>query len=135
MSETKITGEEWIDVGMGWRVRWETSEHWLDFKAYEAISETLSGPDAGQKQFWEDPDKLSASPLNADVSKCKPTLEGFVKWDGCAEIGLDRQHFCGARDVAEFCEVLKALHRLALKIPAVDHECADYPVPNESEGK
>ena len=125
--DPKTKGEVWLDIGMGWCVQYETTETWLDFMAYEVISQQTSHPQ--ENLFWEDPEQLSMSPYNPDVSKCKPTLKGYVKWDGCMEVSLDRQHFCGADDVAKFGEVLKAFHALALKIPHVDYDCAGYPEP------
>jgi len=124
MSDECIRGEERLPIGpFDWFVRWRTSEHWLDFDAYEGISEN----DDGKPLFWVEPEKLSASTLEGDLGKCKPTYTGYVKWDGCMEISLGTVHFCGAEDAKRLAELLTALHRLALKIPRVDAQCAGYP--------
>lgn len=130
MSETKVKGEKWLDVGpLGWLVRYEHTETWMDFLAYEAIGENGKNghDDDGAKLFRRDgaahSDDMTTKPEEAEV------LGGFVKWDGCCEIRWpDKQpHFCGRADVAAFAKVLAELHALCLMLPRVDRDCAGYP--------
>lgn len=137
MTNPKKTGEKWIEVGsFGWLVRYEYEDHWLDFKAYECVGEE-SRPDAGRKLFlqagWKHSGEFSEKfPDDAEV-----TVGGYVKWDGCAHLDINRGHFCGAEDVAAFAKVLTELHRLCLILPSVDRDCAGYeeaaPSPSNSE--
>ncbi len=122
MGETKTKGEKWLDIGMGWLVRYEHSDTWMSFKAYEVMCTAIDGTD---KQFHLKGarDGMSSTP-DPDKADC---LDGFVKWDGCCEIDLGQPHWCGAGDVAQFCEVVRELHKLCLLLPSVDHDCAGYP--------
>lgn len=125
--EEKTTGEVWLDIGQGWCVRYETTETWLDFKAWEVVGVEVS-PNPGRKSFHA---KGLGSEQVYTVEEAEPDLTGYVKWDGCSEMTIGQPHFCGAADVAQFCEVMKAVHALALKIPRVDYDCAGYPAPDE----
>lgn len=126
---TKTKGEAWLDVGLfGWLVRYEYTDTWLDFLAYEAIGESGNNghDDDGAKLFRRKGeargDGVTTTPEEAVA------LGGFVKWDGCCEFTWpdEKPHFCGREDVAAFAKVLTELHALCLMLPHVDRECAGY---------
>lgn len=121
-------GEKWIHTNktgsFGWFVKYEVSEHWLDFKAYECIGE-MCNPDAGKKLFRAEG---SCEHVGLDeLDKAEVAIDGYVKWDGCSEMKMGQPHFCGSEDVAEYAQVMSELHKLCLLIPALDYTCAGYP--------
>lgn len=136
MSEAKVTGETWLDVGpSGWFVRYEHSDHWIDFKAYECVGEEMS-PNPGKKLF-SDKGGRGGHVYIEDLDKAEVTISGYVKWDGCSEMHFESPHFCGAGDVKDFATAMVKLHELCLLLPSVDNDCAGYdPALNESnDGK
>ncbi len=130
MTEKKTQGEKWIHIdqpgSFGWFVKYEFSEHWLAFTAYECIGE-MCNPDAGKKLFRAD---KSCEHVGLDeIDKAEVGIDGFVKWDGCCEMKMGRPHFCGSEDVAQLALVMRELHKLCLLLPALDYACAGYPDP------
>jgi hypothetical protein len=120
----EVKGEKRIDIGIGWVVRYEHSDTWLDFRAYEAVGENGNNGEAddGALLFML-AGKRSEHDWTTDVEKAEPTITGFVKWDGCSEMHFDRTHFCGRRDVVDFAAVLVAIHDLARDtLPKFDRE-------------
>lgn len=120
--QPKTKGEIWLAIGpLGWLVRYEHTDTWMDYKAYEVVSMSM---DESEKSFrrlgatgsgdeTDDPDKAES-------------LDGFVKWDGCMEIDMGRRHFCGAEDVEQYTTIVRKLHELCLLLPRVDRDCAEY---------
>ncbi len=140
MSDTKTKGELfWTDVGtFGWLVRYEHSDTWMDFKAYEVVGENGNNgqPDDGARLYHrkgaDRGEDMTTDPDAADE------LWGYVKWDGCCEFKWadEQPHFCGRADVASFAEVLTKLHALCLMLPSVDRDCAGYKdLPNGGDPK
>lgn len=127
MTETKTKGEKWIDVGsFGWLVRYEHTDTWLDFKAYECIGEETH-PNAGRKLFYKK-DWRTSSDHAESIEDAEVTVEGFVKWDGCSEMSAGRlsPHFCGKHDVEAYGQALAEFHKLCLLLPSIDRDCAGY---------
>lgn len=125
MSEAKIKGSTWLEtVGpFGWFVRYEYTDTWLDFEAFECIGEEMH-PQAGRKLFCRKDDRPDHTD---DLSAAAVTIGGFVKWDGCSEMTLEQPHFCGAAAVEQYGAAMRQLHRLCLLLPSVDLNCAGYP--------
>ncbi len=118
------TGERWLDIGtFGWLVRYEHSDVWMDFHAYESIGQY--GPPGNEKLFAgieHGGNEPVEDPTDAE------SLSGHVKWDGCAQYDIDGKHFCGRDGVEEFGRVLLAIHELAAEVlPKFDRESAGYP--------
>lgn len=130
-----MTDEKWLDIGaLGWLVRYELKgEYWLDFKAYEVTSRSVPG-NAPTFRKRSDLMTVPADQFADSVDDAEPEIEGFVKWDGCCEMSIEKQHFCGAGDVADFAKVVQEIHKLSLLIPHVCHETAGHPVPQSSGG-
>lgn len=127
MTPLETKGEKWLDLGcLGWLVRYDHSDHWLNFKAYEVISELVSEP---KTKSFRKPDTIEHT---ENPDEAEPTISGYVKWDGCCEMTGPTPHFCGAQDVASYTKVMQELHRLCLLLPAVDYDCAGYPEPTDS---
>ena len=126
MGDTKTKGEKWLAVGTfapkGVLVRYEHSDTWLDFKAYEVVATDA----AGEVHYFELEGGKGGMDQTDDPEKAAG-LGGFVKWDGCAEFYFKQEHFCGRHDVDDYCAMLKELHALCLLLPSVDRDCADYP--------
>jgi hypothetical protein len=136
VNETKTRGEKWLDVGsFGWLVRYEHSDTWLDFKAYECVGEE-SHPRVGRKLFYKK-DWRTSSDHAETMEEAEVTIDGFVKWDGCSEMSAGRlsPHFCGRRDVEAYGKALTELHKLCLLLPQVDYSCAGYPEPADAAEK
>lgn len=117
----KTKGETWLDIGQGWLVRYEVTDTWLDFEAFEC-----TGIDTDGGKWFAKKGRRSSDDETDEPEKAEPTISGFVKWDGCSEMTLGRPHFCGAQDVADRAGVMVELHKLALLIPRVDRDCAGY---------
>lgn len=121
-------GEKWLDIGTcGWLVRFEHSDTWLDFVAYEALGENGNNgmPDDGMKVYRQK-GCTNGNDFVTDPGQAEETITGFVKWDGCSEMVLGHPHFCGRRDVAAFAEVMVAIHDLARDtIPKFDREVGE----------
>lgn len=126
MSNEKTKGERWLDIGAyGWLVRYEHTEHWVDFKAYESIGESHSV--GGSKMFR----KTSSNDFTENVDDAEVAINGYVKWDGCCEMSGPKPHFCGRLSVREYTQVMLELHKLCLLLPAVDFDCAEYEWPSD----
>ncbi len=108
------------DVGgeMGFRVAWEFSESWADFKVYKVRSFGDDGPafplatDSCRKE-------------TPDITLAETHLEGFFKWDGCCEFwrapDTMNLHCCGANDVKMTMVLLKYLYiRASELMPGFD---------------
>lgn len=124
--EEKTKGMKHLEIGLGWLLTYEHSEHWLDFKAYEIIAKGNdvfqgSSPIPTGKDLYQLP---NLQPTD-DLSLADPTVEGFVKWDGCCEFAIDH-HVCGAQDMLQITQVLQECHKLCLLLPHCDVECAGY---------
>lgn len=93
------------DVGgeFGFRLRWRVSDHWADVEAWEvaAICE-------GKKEFRSSSDPFRE--FTADVEKAEKYLDGFIKWDGCAELNQGCPHWCGAKDFKKHMALLKYIY-------------------------
>lgn len=134
MSDRKTKGETWLDVGhFGWFVRYEYSDTWLDFVAYEAIAEGVH-PDPGKKWF-ERKGGRGGLVQTDNPDEAEEVVSGYIKWDGCAEYTMAHQHFCGADDVKKFANGLIAVHRMALLLPSIDMDCAGYDAATVSESE
>jgi len=129
--EQKIKGERWLDIGQGWCLRYEYTDTWLDFWAYEVIGVEMS-PVEGRRWFRKK-GKRSGNETDEtdDIEKAGPEITGFVKWDGCSEMALGRPHFCGAADVEQRARVIVECHKLALLIPHIHYDTAGYEEPTE----
>jgi hypothetical protein len=118
MRGEKTKGEKLLDIGLGWLVRYEFEDYWLDFEAFEVIGEQVvvlghpEDPTNGKKLFRRK-GATGGYDDTADPDDAEATTSGFVKWDGCSEMTLGTPHFCGRSDLANFAAVLVAIHDLA----------------------
>ncbi len=78
--------------------------HWVDFRVTEQCCQMEDGSFEYQM----------------------PVVSGFVKWDGCCEMDILDDHYCGARDVACLAELLKKLHALCLRLEGCNKELCEY---------
>ncbi len=113
----KTKGHILLDIGLGWLVLYEHSEHWLDFKAYE-----VTGLTDGKIPNYRTPKYQ----FTEDVALAEPSITGFVKWDGCAEYDLTDGHVCGLLSLQQLIAVMTELHRLCLLLPNIDKDLAGY---------
>lgn len=50
------------------------------------------------------------------LDETDPIADGFIKWDGCHELVLDQQHFCGIQSSTEFFAMLTRVFEKAVGI-------------------
>lgn len=69
----------------------------------------------------------------ADIELGDLVLDGFIKWDGCANIsyGEAYQHFCGVNDLRVFCQLQVELYAKAAAVMTALG--ADYPEQHSDE--
>lgn len=113
---SKTRAEKFIFAGaFGWLVRFEYSDSWMDFKAYEMCAEDDDGTRLFHRRGAINGMDMTSNPDEGEV------LSGFVKWDGCCEINFmehneGRPHFCHRRDVKSLGDILLAVYDLAAEI-------------------
>ena len=122
--EPKTYGQKHLDIGLGWLLVYEHTSHWMDFKAYQVVSSEVYDAKSGARlpTLYSKADCLPTDNLD----EAEPEFTGYVKWDGCCELDLDYNHFCGRQNMEELTQVLLELHKLCLLLPNVDPGCAGY---------
>ena len=97
--------------GFGFYVEWLVEPHWANFKVFEVIEITLEEDDTYTPGF-ESEDATNSSHTTTDRSNAAPYLEGYIKWDGCAEFG-QRHHYCGQRAFKAHAQLMFFLYMRA----------------------
>lgn len=92
----------------GFRLVWTYAEHWCDVKVYEVETR---GND-GAPGFHRRDAPCSPDPV-PDIADADTYLEGYVKWDGCAELNQGCPHWCGPADFVKHCELLRYIYTRA----------------------
>lgn len=119
MSEEKrITIEDFVPFGFGFRVVWEAEDHWADVRAYEIIGTDEHGFALMARGDWE----CLPGDSTANYSEAEKYLSGFVKWDGCTELDMGQPHWCGPRDYKKHIALLEYIYRRAHELMGRDPE-------------
>lgn len=109
----------WPDIWFTAHV-WAAPEHadrvsWLNFRLIPHESQGGDGPEPAPFYPTETECSPSRDGGTMDARAAKDWMaDGFLKWDGCMEIGMDH-HFCGAWNVRQFTEALSRLLKWAGK--------------------
>jgi hypothetical protein len=111
MSEQRPTSEM-IFGDFGFRLEWLVQDHWADVKVY--LITARDGTD--NTPFYNIEGWTSSHEQTTDIAKAEKYLEGFVKWDGCAELSMGQPHWCGGRDFAKHCALLKHIWTRAFEL-------------------
>jgi hypothetical protein len=69
----------------------------------------------GDRRLFYATEDQEMTQTTEDIDAAWPETDGSVKWDGCTEVYFKQQHFCGAGDLAKFCEVLTKAREAALE--------------------
>lgn len=111
-AEWRISSEE-ILGDFGFRVLWGVSDTWANVAAF--VIEQYEDSDAG----WEaefTPDDDSVRGLTPHVYEAEPYLQGYVKWDGCAELDQGGPHWCGAKHFKRHMKLLEHVYKRAMEL-------------------
>ena len=78
--------------------------------------------------------KLQGSALyTSDPLLAEPDAEGFLRWDGCVDLKVVKDHFCGLDDLDRFHRRLAAAYEIAaVEMRRFDREIAGMPPLRES---
>jgi len=94
------------------RLRWSDPEPvtWIDVEIFRVVSEK-----DGQPMFLNAPEMGPEMSTEARI----PEIDGFVKWDGCTQLGFtDRDHlamhFDGDEQIVQMCDAIREARRVAL---------------------
>lgn len=106
----KEFGWRTINVGcFGWLIHYQWIDHWMDFQLYEIIAknhdDSVEFQRKGEKGTEFTPDYREAE-----------SIDGFIKWDGCCEMGIGTPHFCGRGQVEDFSKVMLAVYDIAAEV-------------------
>jgi len=110
MPEKRITIED-ILGDFGFRVRWSVLDYWADVEVFEIAGRGVD-PDCPLFALKGKPNEI----LEIEIDDAEPYLEGFVKWDGCAELNQGQPHWCGPEVYKNHIELLKYIYRRAFEL-------------------
>lgn len=104
------------------RVVWSTLRTWADVKVYEVTGRTAGGaPTFNRADARSLPDPVE------DVSYAEVYLSGYIKSDGCMELGQEvTPHWCGMAQLEKHCALLHWLYERAMQLMGCD-EADDLP--------
>ena len=102
MSEEKIELIEDVLGDFGFRVRWQYLPHWADVEVFEIVGRDDSG-----KMYFERKGAMQSMDQVETIDEAQPYLEGFIKWDGCAELNQGNPHWCGVRSFKKHADLLQ----------------------------
>lgn len=112
MTDTPEKKSATVDIfgEFGFRVAWEYQPHWCDVKVYEIVSR---GMDANKTPMFRRKDARDSEDLVLDIEQAEPYLQGYLKWDGCAELDMGCPHWCGEQDFIQHAMLLNYLWQRA----------------------
>ena len=106
-----MTGEKWLDIGQGWLVRFEATDSWMDFHAYEVVGRVADGgPRLFECMGATDIEDLVEDPSEAE------SISGHVMHDGGYRFDMGERHFDSISDVVLFGDVLLAICGIAADV-------------------
>lgn len=88
-------------------VREKHSAYWLDFRVWEAVNYADEPLFDGIATCGPQPQRLVSN-----TDEAGPSIQGFVKWDGCFQTGVPEIHWDTPQDVADFNELMVFLYDL-----------------------
>lgn len=96
----------------GYVIRWafeETPTHWVDFAVFSVVGCDESGP------MYPSPGAMSSMDTVSDIEEAAPTVEGFVKWDGCTQFSFpDAVHIDSRDDMDSLFEAIQYARQVAM---------------------
>jgi hypothetical protein len=111
-----MVGPEWRKVeeqilgDMGYLLRWTVSKTWADVVAYRIAGLT----EDGIRLYGHD---LRETPNDDDTD-----VDGYIKWDGCAELDQGCPHWCGPRYFKMHIALLTYLYQRAQQLMGSDFD-------------
>lgn len=91
----------------------------MDFKCYDRIRHGEN-----DYSFYAD-EEFNYSSLTENIDKAIPSLEGFIKWDGCYQVTSIADmplHWDSGKGLDEFCAMLKHIPILAKQMESWEGE-------------
>lgn len=110
-TEKRVTTEDILGE-FGFRLVWSVSDHWADVKVYEILARDENAEPVFAHREW----KSLPGDSVTDVSEAEVYCEGYVKWDGCAELDQGAPHWCGPDDFVRHCVLLKHIYLRAFEL-------------------
>lgn len=97
---------------LGFVVLWAVSETWANVCAF-SVEEVEERPDGDIKHFSM-PNR--SNDMTTDIMQANRYIDGFVKWDGCAELDQGRPHWCGPYMFKAHMGLLEFIYRRAMEL-------------------
>lgn len=91
----------------------DASDYWMDFKIYG-----VAAWDDDETPMFAKGNELMANGTTFLISEALPIIDGFVKWDGCCEVSMSGDHFCGRVRLAMTVGLMPMMHDLAAVVMA-----------------
>lgn len=89
--------------------------HWVDFEIHEATAGDAGYDGGGEAHLMFNLGDHVQDGLTYDCREAKPTMSGYVKWDGCTEVDGLGGHYCDARSIEAQFEALRRMRNAALE--------------------
>lgn len=90
------------------RILWGYQNHWVNVVVFKIESHGEDGPLFRSSRNYND---LVSDPNDAEVY-----LEGYVKWDGCAELNQGQPHWCSVDDFQYHCHLIKYIYHRSFEL-------------------
>jgi hypothetical protein len=119
--EQKQFAEERFDPqsnGFGWFVHYRFSEYWCDVKAYEVVLIETDGLH-GKPLLQRKDAMMSPEPVET-FDEAEVYLDGYVKRDGCNEIGTLKPHLCDLEGIQAHCKLIEHVYRKSIELMGGD---------------
>lgn len=94
----------------GFRVKWTYESHWADVEVYEIVARS----EGDVRGVFDVPHFNRAGYMSSDdqveeIHGAEKYINGFIKWDGCAELDQGNPHWCGVECFKKHCALLEYL--------------------------
>jgi hypothetical protein len=110
----------------GFRVVWSWTPTWADVKVYAIESR---GVDAASTPLFRRNGCTGSGDVVLDIADAEVYMEGFLKWDGCAELDQGCHHWCEEQDFIKHCMLLRYLWQRAHQLL----EASDFRDKNKAQ--
>ena len=107
------------------RLVWSVEDHWASVAVYYRTGEDESGA-----WIFDSNDTGAHGHSVTLLDQAKPYLEGYVKWDSCAELNIGCPHWCRPEQWVAHSILLKHIYHRAIEL--MGHK-TENPWPKEAQ--
>ena len=103
-----------LDRGpFGFTLRWKADDYRAEFEVFAITGEAgqeVPIPTYDRRGAMSTPDPVES------IEQAEIYLEGHVKWDGCSEIDMGQEHWCGPLEWKAHCALLEHVYKRAFEL-------------------